>query len=177
MNRTKRVYRSMVADTINPDHFLKKVFKKKPGGTAIGNLIRLAANKATGGILGTGANRLPVNTPVKDDGKGPAPAWFGDVQPAHTKSIQETVYGNNIAATKNAIKNLPGGLVRQLVENQTDATNLPKTKAIRDAERTAESVKEETVNASIGGGMSFNPLYMVAILGGIILLFMFARKG
>lgn len=73
MNRTKRVYRSMVADTINPDHFLKKVFKKKPGGTAIGNLIRLAANKATGGILGTGANRLPVNTPVKDDGKGPPP--------------------------------------------------------------------------------------------------------
>ena len=172
--RNKRVYRSMVADTISPDHFLKKVFKKKPGGTVVGNLIRLAANKATGGILGTGANRLPVST--VDDKKGPAPAWFGDVQP-HTKSIQETIYGNNITATKDAVKKLPGDLVRQLVDNQTDASNLPKTKAIRDAERTAESVKEETVNASIGGGMSFNPLYMVAILGGIILLFMFARKG
>lgn len=174
MNKNKRVYRSMVADTINPDHFLKKVFKKKPGGTAIGNLIRLAANKATGGILGTGANRLPV---TQDTGKGPAPAWFGDNVAPHTKSIQETVYGNNITATKNSIKDLPGQLVRQLIDNQTDASNLPKTKAIRDAERAAESVKEETVNASIGSGMSFNPLYMVAILGGIILLFMFARKG
>lgn len=166
----------MVADTISPDHFLKKVFKKKPGGTVVGNLIRLAANKATGGILGTGANRLPV---TKDDGKGPAPAWFGEnvsAQP-HTKSIQETIYGNNITATKDAVKRLPGDLVRQLVDNQTDASNLPKTKMIRDAERAAESVKTETVNASIGSGMSFNPLYMVAILGGVILLFMFARKG
>lgn len=35
--------------------FLSNVFKKKPGGTMLGNLVRGAANKATGGVLGNGA--------------------------------------------------------------------------------------------------------------------------
>ena len=34
--------------------FFKKLFKRKKGGTFIGNLIRGVANKATGGILGNG---------------------------------------------------------------------------------------------------------------------------
>lgn len=34
--------------------FFKTLFKKKKGGTFFGNLIRGAANKATGGILGNG---------------------------------------------------------------------------------------------------------------------------
>jgi len=38
------------------------LFKKKPGGTLIGNLIRKGANYASGGILGNGANRLPVGS-------------------------------------------------------------------------------------------------------------------
>lgn len=36
------------------------LFKKKPGGTLIGNLLRMGANKASGGILGNGANMLPA---------------------------------------------------------------------------------------------------------------------
>ena len=36
--------------------FLSNVFKKKPGGTMLGNLIRTTANKATGGVLGNGAS-------------------------------------------------------------------------------------------------------------------------
>ncbi|RQO68511.1 hypothetical protein DBR40_19920 [Pedobacter sp. KBW01] len=36
------------------------LFSKKPGGTFFGNLLRGVANKATGGLLGTGANRIEV---------------------------------------------------------------------------------------------------------------------
>lgn len=35
--------------------FLSGLFKRKKGGTFVGNLIRGAASKATGGILGSGA--------------------------------------------------------------------------------------------------------------------------
>lgn len=35
--------------------FLSGIFKRKKGGTFVGNLIRGAASKATGGILGSGA--------------------------------------------------------------------------------------------------------------------------
>lgn len=36
------------------------LFKKKPGGTFFGNLLRMGANKVSGGLLGTGANMLPA---------------------------------------------------------------------------------------------------------------------
>jgi len=38
----------------------KNLFKKKPGGTLVGNLLRGVANQATGGILGNGAARIEV---------------------------------------------------------------------------------------------------------------------
>lgn len=34
--------------------FFKNIFKKKPGGTFLGNLIRKGANVASGGVLGNG---------------------------------------------------------------------------------------------------------------------------
>jgi len=34
--------------------FLKDLFKRKPGGTPLGNTVRGVLNKATGGILGNG---------------------------------------------------------------------------------------------------------------------------
>ncbi|WP_162800057.1 hypothetical protein [Pedobacter jeongneungensis] len=36
------------------------MFSKKPGGTFFGNLLRGAVNKASGGMLGTGANRIEL---------------------------------------------------------------------------------------------------------------------
>lgn len=42
--------------------FLKNIFKKKPGGTLVGNLLRVGVNKASGGIMGTGANMLPADS-------------------------------------------------------------------------------------------------------------------
>mgnify|MGYP006891171638 CR=1 FL=1 len=36
------------------------LFKKKAGGTFFGNLLRAGASKATGGVLGTGANRIEL---------------------------------------------------------------------------------------------------------------------
>lgn len=46
--------------------FLKNIFKKKVGGTLVGNLIRIGANKLTNGILGNGAGILqpPVISPI-----------------------------------------------------------------------------------------------------------------
>lgn len=49
------------------------LFKKKPGGTFVGNLLRTAANKATGGIMGTGANRIPVGGTATPVSQGAAP--------------------------------------------------------------------------------------------------------
>lgn len=174
--RSTRIYkRNIVAGAIAPDHF--KPFKKKPGGTVVGNLIRLAANKATGGILGTGANRLPVAT--VDTAKGPAPAWFGEnVAPANQKSIQETVQSSTNAAVQQAVKNLPSVMREMLVNNQTEATNLPKTRSLRDAERTAENMTLQG-SMSSGGQMigGINPIYMLGILGAIIVLFMVFKKG
>lgn len=40
--------------------FLKKMFKKKPGGTFFGNLVRGTASKYTGGILGNGKHMVPL---------------------------------------------------------------------------------------------------------------------
>lgn len=167
----KRVYRNMVADTIAPDHFLKKVFKKKPGGTVIGNLIRVAANKATGGILGTGANRLPVVVQKTED---PAP-WLGGGE-QYKKPIQEVVQQNQSQALKQSLKDLPGQLLGQLIENQTGTANLPKTAALRDAERAAENMKNETIKGAIGSGGGINPLYILGILAGVLVLFMFMKK-
>ena len=36
------------------------LFKKKAGGTLFGNLLRVASNKASGGIFGRGGNMIPV---------------------------------------------------------------------------------------------------------------------
>lgn len=36
------------------------LFKKKPGGTFFGNLLRAGSNKVSGGVLGTGANRIEI---------------------------------------------------------------------------------------------------------------------
>nr|WP_199158751.1 hypothetical protein [Pedobacter sp. ASV2] len=36
------------------------LFSKKPGGTFFGNLLRGVASKASGGLLGTGANRIEL---------------------------------------------------------------------------------------------------------------------
>lgn len=36
------------------------LFKKKAGGTFVGNLLRAGSNKATGGVFGTGANKIEL---------------------------------------------------------------------------------------------------------------------
>jgi hypothetical protein len=43
--------------------FLGGIFKKKPGGTLFGNLLRSGASMATGGLLGSGKNMIPLDAP------------------------------------------------------------------------------------------------------------------
>jgi hypothetical protein len=40
--------------------FIDNIFKKKPGGTFVGNLIRTSASTLTGGLIGAGLNRIEV---------------------------------------------------------------------------------------------------------------------
>jgi hypothetical protein len=42
----------------NKNGLFSRIFKRKPGGTMVGNLIRGVAKGYTGGLLGTGAMRL-----------------------------------------------------------------------------------------------------------------------
>lgn len=158
--------RSIVADTISPDHFLK--FKKKPGGTAVGNLIRLAANKATGGILGTGANRLPVVTSTAKT----------DSLPVVNSStpISEAVAKSTDASLKQGIANLTSRAKERLLNGQTDVSNLPKTKMLRNAERLAENMSNEKPASLAMGGMSFNPMMLVGVIVGVILLVVLLKK-
>lgn len=39
----------------------KALFKRKPGGTFLGNLVRKAASQATGGVLGKGSLKISQN--------------------------------------------------------------------------------------------------------------------
>jgi hypothetical protein len=154
--RNRRVYRSIVSDTIAPDHFLKKVFKKKPGGTAIGNLIRLGVNKASGGILGTGANRLPIIT--------------------SSTPIAETVAKSTDAAIKQSVLNLSQQAKERLLNGQTSVSNLPKTKQLRNAERVAEQMKDEKPVQMSTGVMTFNPMVIGGVIVGVIVLVIVMRK-
>lgn len=45
--------------------FLKKLFKRKPGGTMIGNLLRKVSNQMTGGVLGNGMMKLQEGETVE----------------------------------------------------------------------------------------------------------------
>lgn len=164
--RTQRIYgRSIVSNAIAPaskDHF--KLFKKKPGGTLVGNLIRLGVNKATGGILGTGANRLPAS---------PATTQAGET---YKTPIQETVKQAQADAVVKGVSELSNATKQMLLNNQTSASNLPKTKALRDAERTAERMQDQTGSVSIGGGMKLNPMLIGGVLIAVIILIVAIRK-
>lgn len=75
--------------------FLKGLFKKKPGGTFFGNLIRGVANKATGGILGTGAHMIPLGSTTETGGPS--------INTAAASSIIKDVVGDD-PNVKKAIK-------------------------------------------------------------------------
>lgn len=79
--------------------FLKNLFKRKPGGTFVGNLIRGAANKFSGGLLGNGAMMIkPDETPQQADTRliksvGSGVAAFDNMasQSVRTDEVTQTV--------------------------------------------------------------------------------------
>lgn len=53
--------------------FFSKIFKKKPGGTLFGNLLRIGAKSVSGGLLGNGANMIPLEEGASIKDAPPAP--------------------------------------------------------------------------------------------------------
>ena len=50
--------------------FLSNIFKKKPGGTALGNIIRGVVSHATFGLAGNGKNMIPAEGDTPAIGAG-----------------------------------------------------------------------------------------------------------
>jgi hypothetical protein len=46
--------------------FLKKIFKRKVGGTMVGNLLRKVSNQMSGGVLGNGMMKLQAGETVAE---------------------------------------------------------------------------------------------------------------
>ena len=76
--------------TTNKDMAFKDLFKRKVGGSVIGNLIRKGVNLASGGILGNGALKLqPGQTTQQNNlialqGVGAAAAAFNQNTPTYS---------------------------------------------------------------------------------------------
>lgn len=80
------------------------LFSKKPGGTFFGNLLRGAANKASGGLLGTGANRIEL----------------GQTK-TNAQLAQESVdLQNQIAEQQRKLAEQAGGLIGQVAVNNAN---------------------------------------------------------
>ena len=166
MNTNRRVYRNCVASTIAPDHFLKR----KVGGTKVGNFLRSIAREKTGGILGSGA-LMKKSEPVKV------------LMPTLTNqtSIAERVNATTAESILKGIANLSQGVKKQLIEDQTSAASLPKTKQLRDAEKLAEKMYNNPVVTDspvsvMSTGMKFSPMYIAGVIIAVIVLIVVIKK-
>lgn len=86
--------------------FLDGLFKKKEGGTFFGNLLRVGASSVTGGILGSGANMIPLGGGQKG---GTIPAYVppfnvggGGGTTTTVNKTQKFNYWNNMIQNKPA---------------------------------------------------------------------------
>ena len=82
------------------------LFSKKPGGTFFGNLLRGVASKASGGLIGTGANRIELGQTKTN------------AQLASEQQTQQDVYNQNQAVI-NSGGNLMGGLQDAIASQNT----------------------------------------------------------
>lgn len=98
---------------------LKDLFKRKPGGTFVGNLIRSGARTATGGILGNGAMMLkPGETPQESNsrlmqGAGSAVSNFTEtafVSTPQTGTVREQLTRGAETDKKRTLAVLLGGV-------------------------------------------------------------------
>ena len=95
--------------------FLKKIFKKKKGGTMLGNLIRGVAKKVSGGKLGTGKHMLKDDKSTEPDPKLiKVGSQVGDLaNQLLTPVITEALTGN-------PVKSIDKGLLTDTMEAVTD---------------------------------------------------------
>lgn len=132
--------------------FLKKVFKAKKGGTFVGNLIRGAANKVSGGILGNGVMR------DQRDAK------------AEAKEAKKALAGNLGATIKNNANASPRSLIEQVQQ------------AEQGIEPQEENAKSWGLNLGINSNTgeqvqkAGNSMILVIVAIALVVLLLFKRK-
>lgn len=144
--------------------FLSGLFKKKPGGTFFGNLLRAGASMATGGVLGSGANKIEHGQTATNAeiAKDPTKAQGNYVSPLTGQQIS--------FAGQPAVKEADGTIAMQ--NSLSEVTITPKTAANnfappvwlqklgdmgsylgkRSTEQTAVGVDNKTLMV-VGGGL------------------------
>ncbi len=73
----------------------KKLFAKKPGGTFFGNLLRVGAQKLSGGVMGQGANMVPLAA----DAPVAPPTVTEKIMSSMAGLASETPQGNSIISS------------------------------------------------------------------------------
>ncbi len=130
--------------------FLKNLFKKKPGGTFFGNLLRGVSSAATGGILGSGANRIEVGQTAtnKDIAADPSKSVTFAGQAA-TQSADGTITMTQplkeVVITPQAIQNQQPAWLEKLGDKLSYLGG-------RTTEQTAVGVDNKTLMI-VGGGL------------------------
>lgn len=133
------------------------LFKKKAGGTKVGNFIRGVASTATGGLLGAGANMIKLE-PSQES------------HDALVKNAQITQTGN-VVGQYLADKVTP--VIQETVEKLDDN---PKAQSIIDGLRDAGlKLGKESMLRKVKDWLAKNWFFLLIPLG-LLLYFLFRRK-
>lgn len=115
--------------------FLKKIFKKKPGGTLVGNIFRGAASKITGGIS---------DAFLKAPALGSAPAPTPEMQQA--TQIASSALGT---MANNKLAPLAGGLVTQFANNNPSVVDAVTGALVTSAKKSLIDQAKEWFNKNL----------------------------
>jgi len=93
----------------------KQLFKRKPGGTVLGNLIRKGVNMSTGGLLGNGLFKLEEGETVENSNQRASDVLGGQAEALNAANAK---YGGQVtpesiekAARRARLKKLAGPII------------------------------------------------------------------
>lgn len=87
------------------------IFKRKPGGTGLGNTLRGITNRLTGGVLGNGLLMLKEGQTVKENNANALGALGVGLEAIKQATIVPTSPNNS------PIQNIQGGVIFQTIKN------------------------------------------------------------